>query len=287
MPEKLKIGKRPAFPITVSRQYYAELRALVANLYALTKEILLPEIPGILADAAALRPTTDAAHTRRKRGTRRRDESYADTIQALVEKIMARHAEDYTEQEITDIVTDFAQRTDEFNFKQFKVSIGATEEFSIPVFETFFEQEFETFLVENRRLIKSMTQDYAGRVQGIVTDGVRRGALNKEIAAEIKKAAKVSDNKAKLIARDQVAKYNSTLIQLRQQSVGIQQYQWSTSLDERVRPTHEANEGRIFRWDSPSSITGHPGEDINCRCVAIPVFSFPNTEFSPDDTAAE
>jgi SPP1 gp7 family putative phage head morphogenesis protein len=47
-------------------------------------------------------------------------------------------------------------------------------------------------------------------------------------------------------------------------------YRWRTAGDDNVRPSHAANEGRIFSWgNSPS--TGHPGEEVNCRCTAEPV----------------
>ena len=47
-------------------------------------------------------------------------------------------------------------------------------------------------------------------------------------------------------------------------------YRWRTAGDDKVRPSHAANEGRIFNWDYPPD-TGHPGEDYNCRCTAEPV----------------
>jgi SPP1 gp7 family putative phage head morphogenesis protein len=47
------------------------------------------------------------------------------------------------------------------------------------------------------------------------------------------------------------------------------QYVWHTRNDEKVRPSHRANDGHLFDWsDSPA--TGHPGADYNCRCQAIP-----------------
>jgi len=47
-------------------------------------------------------------------------------------------------------------------------------------------------------------------------------------------------------------------------------YIWRTAGDEKVRPSHAANEGRIFAWGNPPS-TGHPGDEVNCRCTAEPV----------------
>lgn len=56
------------------------------------------------------------------------------------------------------------------------------------------------------------------------------------------------------------------------------QYVWRTEGDEKVRPSHRANDGHIFSWDDPPE-TGHPGVDYNCRCQAIPYVSG-ETEFA-------
>lgn len=47
-------------------------------------------------------------------------------------------------------------------------------------------------------------------------------------------------------------------------------YVWRTRGDDRVRPTHQRNEGRLFAWSDPPEATGHPGEDFGCRCLAEP-----------------
>lgn len=46
-------------------------------------------------------------------------------------------------------------------------------------------------------------------------------------------------------------------------------YVWLTAGDEKVRASHAANDGQIFSWDDPPP-TGNPGEEENCRCVAVP-----------------
>ena len=73
------------------------------------------------------------------------------------------------------------------------------------------------------------------------------------------------------IVRDQTNKTIGQLTQLRQTQIGIQSYQWLTSQDERVRPTHIRNSGLVFDWSNPPPVTGHPGHDIQCRCTAIPI----------------
>ena len=70
------------------------------------------------------------------------------------------------------------------------------------------------------------------------------------------------------ITRDQNSKTVSGLNQIRQVNLGITQYKWQTSGDDRVRPTHVANSDKTFSWDDPPSATGHPGHDVLCRCLA-------------------
>ncbi|MET0155760.1 MAG: phage minor head protein [Rickettsiales bacterium] len=57
-------------------------------------------------------------------------------------------------------------------------------------------------------------------------------------------------------------------------------YIWRTSGDDKVRPSHAANEGKIFAGEDPPE-TGHPGEDYNCRCIAEPYYGSPYDIYDP------
>ena len=87
----------------------------------------------------------------------------------------------------------------------------------------------------------------------------------------VAKEGRVAGWNLRRITRDQTSKAISNLTQARHQQIGIEAYVWRTSGDERVRPTHAANDGRTFDWDDPPADTGHPGQDIQCRCTAQPV----------------
>jgi len=78
--------------------------------------------------------------------------------------------------------------------------------------------------------------------------------------------------KARRIARDQVSKLNANLNEIRQVDAGVTSYIWRTAQDERVRDSHAEKDGEIFEWDAPPADTGHPGDDIQCRCYAEPYF---------------
>lgn len=124
----------------------------------------------------------------------------------------------------------------------------------------------------NIALIKSIPSQYLDKVMLAVTQAQIKGLPTSELAKEIQKIGKITENRAMLIARDQSSKLNAALTQARHESLGVLRYEWSTSGDERVRDSHSEKDGQIFEYAHPPEDTGHPGHDINCRCVQIPVF---------------
>lgn len=124
---------------------------------------------------------------------------------------------------------------------------------------------------ENVALIRSIPEELLKKIEVIVYEGTTQGSTPGSMISEIRKAYKVSENRAKLIARDQTSKLNSAFNQQRQQNLGVEEYVWVTADDDRVRKDHADKNGKVFRWDKPPKDTGHPGEDINCRCIAQPL----------------
>lgn len=86
----------------------------------------------------------------------------------------------------------------------------------------------------------------------------------------------VSKRKAKFLARQETSLLMSNMRQQRYEDAGITKYKWSTSHDERVRKRHVELDGKTFFWSQPPIVDqkgnrAHPGQDFNCRCVAIPI----------------
>jgi SPP1 gp7 family putative phage head morphogenesis protein len=132
----------------------------------------------------------------------------------------------------------------------------------------------EQWRTENVRLIKSIAEDLLGEVQEIVTEAVTRGTRVETLAKQIQRRFEVSRSRARLIARDQVAKANSQLTKIRHEAAGVSRYRWSSSQDERVRDSHRRLNRTVHAWNDPPLVDGrrvHPGEDYQCRCVAIPI----------------
>lgn len=130
----------------------------------------------------------------------------------------------------------------------------------------------------NVDLIKSIPAKYFERVEKTVFEGMAAGRRYESLVEDIQHIGAVTESRAKLIARDQTSKMNSAFNQVRQTALGLKRYRWRTAGDERVRDSHAENDGKTFSWDDPPEETGHPGEDVNCRCIAEPIFDLDDIE---------
>lgn len=130
------------------------------------------------------------------------------------------------------------------------------------------EGELSDFTDENLDLITKMPLDVAQRIKGDLEQQLQKGRRWEELTQTVRSKLGVGAYRGELIARDQIGKINGRLNQVRQQQVGVEKYEWGTAGDNRVRPSHSVKDGEIFRWDSPPAGTGHPGQDIQCRCDA-------------------
>jgi SPP1 gp7 family putative phage head morphogenesis protein len=131
------------------------------------------------------------------------------------------------------------------------------------------------------RLVQKAASDYADQVEAILTDPENFGLRAEALAELLEERGKVSVSRAQLIARDQTLKTNAAITRSRMGAAGVARYRWSTSQDERVRPIHaelgrRSDDGETFAFDDPpvtteDGETNNPGEDIQCRCVPVPV----------------
>lgn len=142
-----------------------------------------------------------------------------------------------------------------------------------------------SWVITNSRLIKSIPETMLNDVSLIIQTGFREGTGIYDLKTQIQTKFGIAENRAKLIARDQVAKLNSNYIRDEHGKLGITEYEWVTSDDERVRDSHKVMNGKICQWDSDityknnvndsllrhrSSIRGVEkqfGEDFQCRCT--------------------
>jgi SPP1 gp7 family putative phage head morphogenesis protein len=177
---------------------------------------------------------------------------------------------------------DIGQRTSKWNDKQWRKTMKSVLGVDTHSPDKWLGSHIKSFVSENTQLITKLNSEVYTRVNTVVETGIRKGISYKTLREEILTASDISESRANLIARDQIGKLNGELTQLRQSDAGIKKYIWRTAGDERVRgepdglypdsdPSHYDREGKIFSWDNPPE-GGHPGEAIQCRCTAEPVF---------------
>jgi len=128
----------------------------------------------------------------------------------------------------------------------------------------------------NIDLMVKAAMSYAADIEAILDDPDAFGTRVEDLADAIEERTGVAESHAELIARDQTLKLNAALNEGRQTAAGVEKYIWSTSKDEKVRPSHQEMDGRVCRWDDPPDVNGdgerlNPGEDFQCRCIALPV----------------
>lgn len=255
---RLKPKKPPKwlFPNSVAREYKKEINTYTRTWIEVVREVLLPHIDLLVLEANSLRPD----------GFRLDD--WIDDITKILDATSTAFLRRARKPE--DIAVPVAQKTSDFNKKQFNKVIKSSIGVDVILREPWLRDELKSFAKENASLIGSITDQNRTQIEGIAQRGLRQGKSASFIKREIMEQTGVAERRGELIARDQVSKLNGQLTHLRQKEVGIDKYVWRSSQDERSREEHAAREGQEFSWDQPPS-GGHPSEAVNCRCYAEPV----------------
>lgn len=136
---------------------------------------------------------------------------------------------------------------------------------------------YRQMMREQVELIKSLPIKAGQRVHDLTTEALSTSRRAESIAQEIKRSGKVTESRARLIARTEVARTSANFNMARAMAAGSEGYIWRTSKDADVRPEHQKMEGKYVRWDHPPKTDKsldpyHAGCGPNCRCYAEPVF---------------
>ena len=199
------------------------------------------------------------------------NDGYASTLEEAFDNLRRNYIDIDKNAKI--IANSFVENTNNINKKRFYSAMESAV--GINIQNVIQNEGLEDILVattrENVSLIRSIPEEYFKKIETVVFTNTTQGSKAGSMIKQIQKIGRTTTKRAKLIARDQSSKLNSAISQQRQQNLGIEEYVWRTSGDERVRDNHKSKNGKIFRWDSPPKDTGHPGSDIQCRCVAQPI----------------
>jgi len=242
-------------------QYFRVIKAIIEPYFADVRERLIPSLPAII-DSHNLAVRVDSEKL---------DQTYGELISKRIRDIQIGIAIQLPESILKLRSQDQANNISRFNRNQFDRQIKTVLGIDPILNEPYLESQVQSFVERNSALIKDVPSQSISRIETKLRTGIEAGESLKTLTATIQDELRIAKNRAKLIARDQTNKFMGKLTELRQTSLGVDEYIWSTSQDERVRPSHSVKEGKTFKWDDPPADTGHPGHDINCRCVALPV----------------
>lgn len=255
-------------PLGISVRYARELTALLAPIEQIVNRIIVPRLPSLVLVAPL--PRSDA----------RFDAGPAETLiaQLLGELVVAFQRAQLPERG-GQLAFDFGQEVAAQNTDGFQRQVRTLFGVDLPASNTNVGAQLDLYRTQNVSLITNVVDETKRRVEQVLIQGARSGVRVEDLAQQLQAAVGFSESRARLIARDQVLKLNGELTELRQREVGVEEYIWDTSDDERVRPDHALLDGTTQRWDSPPIVdrrTGrraHPGGDYSCRCTARPVIN--------------
>lgn len=264
-PKRLRKAPVPVGLVPLEMSYFRDLNGLLVRLNNILTKELAQALPAALGQAKA-RLTFDTGTVE---------------IERALEDARIVFLEERSDESIKTIARNQGiaiNKTNKLNIKRaFKAVLG------VDVFaaEPWIVDEVAAFTRENVSFIKSITNEYLSDVEQIVFRNVKAGNAPGVISGELRDAFNLTQNRARLIARDQTGKFHARLGRLRYEGAGLSRYTWRTLSDGRVRDSHENLEGTEQEFANPpvTVTTGkragqrnNPGEDIQCRCWAEPIF---------------
>lgn len=251
-----RTASRPVYPLRLEESYARRLSRVPRVAHKLLNERLGPLLK-------KLGPDIDA----RARG----DSAASDVAEILrvIERVRVATERAAAAQVTEDELLAMAGRVDRFAAAELArtIALDVTQGGKLTAI-------YEAWAAENASLITSIPSQYFDDIAQAARESVRTGSLTRDLVNDLESRYGVATRRAETIARDQIGKLNGQLTERRQTSLGIEEFIWSTSRDERVRPSHAELEGTKHRWDDLPIVDGErsrPGSPIQCRCVAIAV----------------
>jgi SPP1 gp7 family putative phage head morphogenesis protein len=138
---------------------------------------------------------------------------------------------------------------------------------------------FNQIIADNARLITRIPEHVSGVLANQIAKGQQQGIRPETMAKALRdRFPELTTSRIHLISRTQVAMASTALTQARSEDLGLTHFEWDTSQDARVRPSHRLMSGVLVAWNdlpSPEKLAGMksslgaygPGQCQNCRCI--------------------
>jgi len=141
---------------------------------------------------------------------------------------------------------------------------------------------------ENAQLISSIPEQLRESVNIEIARLQQEGWRPEKMARYLRqRIPQLTRTRAALIARTETSKSATALTRARAEDLGLEWYEWATSEDARVRPSHRHMDKVLVNWNDPPNperLIGenvkhgpyHAGQIYYCRCDSYPVLRLNN-----------
>lgn len=244
-------------PRAVEQSYAARLLHLVGELREQLRAELTPHLAAW------------AEESQRLHGVRKDDAGDALRLRIADVRYKLEHGA-FSAERLKLAVRPIAERTSEHQKRELQRQLVTAVGVEVPILDKQLGARVEAFTSENVGLIQSLPTQALDQVQRVLMQGFSQGERAEALAEQLEERLDVTESRAAIIARDQVGKFFGSLNRARQTDLGLTHFYWATAGDERVRPEHEALDGKRFSWAAGAPEEGFPGGPVMCRCTPEP-----------------
>jgi len=257
------------FPTTYAAKYMTYLRGLIKDQKALVAAALETELyPAVERWERERRTDAEGA-------VEVRSDDLADVL-AILERLKELMTSSLDEAIIEQQVYEYAREILGYSERQWKKTIKSIVGIDPLIRNARLLEIVQAHVKQQVSLIKTIPQTYFTDIERVVLNGMRKGAMLKDIKTGIQAVYPVTWKRAGIIARDQCGSFMAAVSDDQWKQAGLKTYIWRNMGDERVRgnpngryprarPSHWEREGQVYSVDEPPE-GGHPGEAILCRC---------------------
>lgn len=275
------ITSKRAYPIGIEKQYYRKLKGFFQPLTDYVDKYINENMEQLLrGDSKEIRLDTIPGDSFREMLFEL--ENWLSVYMPDISEL----PEDSNNNVILASLAKTAEEAKKFGDKEFQKTIEKGIHINPPVSSQWWNDMRNSWAEDNYTLIVSNAKNYVSKINILTEQAIVNGMSPSKLKEEIRKATEgLSDKHCKLLARDQMGKLNGQITEAQMQEIGLNLYVWSTSFDDRVRDSHALMEGLLCRYDDANlcsydngktwverpagAVRLHPGQDIQCRCVAL------------------
>lgn len=186
-------------------------------------------------------------------------------------------------------LTLMANVTRKLSIAEWKKAVFKT--LGVNILEDYYSGEFygdiiPRWIETNVNKIVTIPHGMLGEMKTLTQKGFYEGRSIKKIIDDIQGKYEMTRRHARLIARDQTGKLYGQLTRSQHEDAGVNDYIWKGVMDNRERESHVDREGERYRYGELGE-SHEPGQEYQCRCVAVPIFDWDNLDLPMSSNQVE